>query len=204
MRNTVRGALVMAVVGVVLVVVPASAVSQTRLNPAIDRPGVSLGFAGMGNFVVNQANAPVNGFIDQGGGFGIFVGFRVAPMLALELGYALNIHNPVQDPSGVTIDALLLHAGTFDLKLIIPTPSNVRPFLQVGIGVYELASYADSTNYVTGVGFQLGGGLDVWLNRGLSIGVRALYHGISFTDNIGTDKPFLSTVSLEGNLQFHF
>jgi hypothetical protein len=203
MWNTIRCSLVMAVVGVALLVAPGFAAAQRRPGPPIDRPGIYLGVAGMGNFVVNQASAPVDGFIDQGGGFSLFLGVRLAPMFALELGYALNIHNPVEQ-GGETVDALLLHAGTLDLKVIFPNRSNVRPYFQVGLGVYELASYADSTLYRNGVGFQLGGGLDLWLNRFWSIGFRVLYHGIAFTQEIGTDKPFLSTVSVEGNLQLHF
>jgi hypothetical protein len=203
MRNTVRSSLVMAVVGVALLLAPGSAAAQRQAGPPIDRPGIYLGVAGMGNFVVNQANAPVDGFIDQGGGFSLFIGARLAPMFALELGYALNIHNPV-DQGGETVDALLLHAWTLDGKVIFPIRSPVRPYFQFGFGVYELASYANSTLYRNGIGFQLGGGLDFWLNRVWSIGFRALYHGIYFTQSIGETKPFLSTVSVEGNLQVHF
>jgi hypothetical protein len=194
----------MAVVGVALLAAPGTAAAQRLTRQAIDRPGVYLGLAGMGNFVLDQASAPVDGFIDHGGGFSLFLGVRLAPMFALELAYALNIHNPVQDASGNTVDALLLHAGTLDLKVIFPTRTNVRPYLQVGLGVYELASYADSTLYRNGVGFQLGGGLDLWLDRFWSIGFRALYHGVAFTQDIGNDRPFLSTVSVEGNVQLHF
>jgi uncharacterized protein YjeT (DUF2065 family) len=193
--------LVLAVVGVVLLVAPRPAAAQRLTKQAIDRPSFYLGLAGMGNFVINQANAPVDGFIEQGGGFGLFLGGRLAPMFALEFGYALNFHNPVQ--TGAGFDALLLHAWTLDGKLIFPNHSNVRPYFQFGFGVYELANVVD-TPYRNGIGFQLGGGLDFWLNRALSIGFRALYHGVYFTQSIGETNPFLSTVSVEGNLQFHF
>jgi hypothetical protein len=203
MRTRVGGVLVLAAVGVALLVCPRPAAAQRLTLQAIDRPGVYLGLAGMGNFVINQANAPVTGFIDQGGGFGLFLGGRLAPMFALELGYSLNIHTPV-DQGGVTVDALLLHAWTLDAKVIFPNRSNVRPYFQIGFGVYELASYADSTLYRNGIGFQIGGGLDFWLNRFWSIGFRALYHGIYFTQSVYDYHPFLSTVSVEGNVQIHF
>jgi hypothetical protein len=80
----------------------------------------------------------------------------------------------------------------------------VRPFLQAGLGLYELGSYPGNGDYHNGLGFQLGGGLDIFLNHFVSIGGRALYHGIYFTQQIGGDNPFLSTVSVEGNLQLHF
>ncbi len=204
MSYTINRTLAMAAVGAALLVASGPASAQWRQRADIDRPGVYLGLAGMGNFVVNQANAPVNGFIGQGGGFGLAFGVRIAPMFALELAYSLNVHNPVQYWTGEVIDALLLHAGTLDLKILFPNRSIVRPYLQAGAGVYELASYADYTQYRNGVGFQLGGGLDIWLNRIFSLGGRALYHGIFFTQHIGDYRPYLSTVSVEINLQAHF
>jgi hypothetical protein len=194
----------MTVLSVALLAASAPALAQYPSEYSIDRRGVYLGFAGMGNFVVNQSSAPVDGFIGQGGGFALFLGYRIAPMFALELAYSLNVHNPVQYNTGEMIDALLLHAGTLDLKVLFPNRSIVRPYLQGGLGIYELASYADSTLYRNGIGFQLGGGLDIWLNRIFSIGGRVLYHGIFFTQEIASYRPFLSTVSLEINLQAHF
>jgi len=206
MKCIVRSALLVAVVGAALMAGPGSARAHERdwRWREIDQRGVYIGFGGMANFVVNQASAPVDGFISQGGGLNLFLGVRLARMFALEAGYALNVHNPVHDAWGATTSALLLHAATLDMKFIIPNPSPVRPFFQAGLGIYELAGYPDNTDYRNGLGFQLGGGLDVYLNHVVSIGGRALYHGISFTQDIGPNKPFLSTVSVEGNLQFHF
>ncbi|MDY0003338.1 MAG: outer membrane beta-barrel protein [Polyangia bacterium] len=203
-KRIFRSPLMMAVLGIALVAGSTPAAANYGYGTPIDRSGAYLGISGMGNIVLNQANAPVNGFIDQGGGLGLFLGWRIMPMFALELGYAVNFHNPVQDPNGVTVDALVLHAFTLDGKLIFPNRSIVRPFLQLGLGIYELATYADNTFYRNGIGLQLGGGLDVWLGRTLSIGGRILYHGIAFTQYIYEHRPFLSTLSIEINLQVHF
>lgn len=207
-----RGTLALAVVCAALSAAPAPAAAEAYYHYTIDRRGFYIGFAGMGNFVVNQARAPVNGFIDQGGGFSFMLGWRVAPMFALEAAYTLSIHNPVQEENGEVINVLLLHAFTFDGKLIFPNRSVVRPFLQAGFGVYELATHLDGAHYRNGLGFQLGGGLDIWVSRTVSIGGRALYHGIFFTQYLyyyshyysSNYKPFLSTVSVELNLQIHF
>jgi hypothetical protein len=204
MSNIINRTLVVTAIGVALLVASGPASAQWLQRSDIDRRGVYVGLTGMGNFVVNQANAPVNGFIGQGGGFGLAFGVRIAPMFALELAYSLNVHNPVQYWTGEVIDALLLHAGTLDLKILFPNQSIVRPYVQAGAGVYELASYADYTQYRNGIGFRLGGGLDIWLNRIFTLGGRALYHGIFFTQHIGADRPFLSTVSVEVNFQAHF
>lgn len=203
-KSVSRGLLMMAVLGAGIMASAGPAAARYGYGSPIDRGGAYLGISGMGNFVLNQSNAPVDGFIDQGGGLGLFFGWRFAPMFALELGYAVNFHNPVQYPDGAIVDSLVLHAFTLDGKLIFPNRSIVRPFLQLGLGIYELATYADNTFYRNGIGLQLGGGLDVWLGRSLSIGGRILYHGIAFTQYIYEHRPFLSTLSVEVNLQVHF
>jgi hypothetical protein len=203
MKKLVKGVVVLVAMGVGLLV-PGSASAHDWDDREHDDSGLYIGLGGMGNFVVNQANAPVDGFINQGGGFTAFLGLRLGRMLALEAGYTVDIHNPVHNSQGATVNALVLHSGTLDLKILFPTHSPFRPFLQAGLGVYELASYADSTDYRNGLGFQLGGGLDFFLNRVISVGGRVLYHGISFTQEIDGTNPFLSTVSVEGNIQIHF
>lgn len=204
LKSFLRGSLIIAVLCIGLVASSAPAAAQYRNRKPIDRSGAYLGFSGMGNFILNQAKAPVDGFIDHGGGVGIFLGWRIVPMFALELGYAASFHNPVRDPDGDLANILLLHAFTLDGKLIFPNRSYVRPFLQGGLGVYELATHADNTSYRNGLGFKLGGGLDFWLNRTISIGGRILYHGIAFTQHIHDHRPFLSTLSVECNIQILF
>ncbi len=204
LKSFLRGALMITVLCIGLVASSAPADAQYQYRMSIDRSGAYLGFSGMGNFILNQAKAPVNGFIDHGGGVGIFLGWRMFPMFALELGYAASFHNPVRDPDGELANILILHAFTLDGKLIFPNPSFVRPFLQGGLGVYELATHANRTSYRNGIGIQLGGGLDFWLNRTISIGGRILYHGIAFTQQIYNHRPFLSTLSVECNIQIHF
>jgi hypothetical protein len=76
------------------------------------------------------------------------------------------------------------------------------------VGFYVLSD-AYSSEIASGGGFQLGGGLDFWLNPWWSVGGRLLYHGIQFTSFIEpqinrSNSPFLSTVSLEFNAQIHF
>jgi len=173
---------------------------------SMDRPGVYIGGAFVGNIILNQADSPGNaGFISHGGGGALFLGVRLAPMFALEFGYAQTVHNPEQDYWGNTLDYLALHALTADLKIIFPNHSNVRPYIQGGVGYYALTrQYSDAAS---GGGIQLGGGVDIWLNPWWSLGGRVLYHGIKFS-NVGysgdTNKPFLSTASLDLNVQLHF
>jgi hypothetical protein len=225
MKSIVRASLLV-VVGCALLAVPRAASAQVYYAPApyygpprpvayrapsIDRPGVYIGGALFGNFVLNQANAPSGGdMLGQGGGGAVFLGFRFSPNLALEIG-GLGAAHGAQN----LYNTWTLAGGTADLKVIFPMPNNVRPFLQAGVGYYNLMSdYADQTVSSGGVGFQLGGGLDLWLNHFWTLGARALYRGIYFTDQCFGDGTcvangtgnnlFLSTLSIEGNLAVHF
>jgi hypothetical protein len=173
--------------------------------PPIDRPGVYLGLAGMGDFVVNQSNWGGE-FIGQGGGFSGFLGIRLDRNFAIEFGIAETLHNPAQTDIGYSW--LYLTAVTADLKIFFPNQSNVRPFVQGGLGYYGLGYVVEGgsadQSLTSGGGFQLGGGLDIWLNPFWSLGGRLLYHGIYLSGAPGDKQPFLSTMSLEANLQIHF
>ena len=177
-------------------------------GPPADRPGMYLGLGVFGVSVVNQANSGVD-FLTSGAGYNMMLGFRLNRNLALELGLAEGFHNNVTDAWGDTVDYLVLSQVTADLKLILPGPGGrLQPFVQGGVGLYVLAD-AYSSELASGGGFQLGGGLDFWLNPWWSLGGRLLYHGVQFKSfyepQIGrSHSPFLSTVSLEVNAQFHF
>jgi hypothetical protein len=226
MRNLFRGSLVLAVVVALLALPQAASAHYTGFphrhvygygpgqQPGmptfnIDRPGVYLGGALVGALIVNQANTDSTdpNFIDHGGGGQLFLGVRIAPMFALEFGYAQTAHNTVADSYGNVVDYLALHALTLDAKIIFPNRSNVRPYIQGGVGYYALTQgYADATS---GGGFQLGGGVDIWLNPWWSLGGRAIYHGVKFSNiggsyEVAGNKPFLSYVSLDFNVQVHF
>ena len=226
MRNLVRVSLALAVV-VALLALPSPAAAHYTGFPHrhvygygyapgqpgmpslnIDRPGVYLGGSLLGAVVINSANTDSSAadFIDHGGGFGLFLGVRIVPMFALEFGYTGTAHNTYTDYWGNVVDYLWLNAITLDGKLIFPNRSNVRPYIQAGVGYYALSQ---GENWTSGGGFQLGGGLDIWLNPWWSLGGRVLYHGVKFTEFKGNpiysaNKPFLSYATLEFNLQVHF
>jgi hypothetical protein len=221
MRNMARGSLVL-LVAVAMLALPRAAAAHYTGYPHrhvygagvagtasynIDRPGVYLGGGLVGNIIINQASSPGGyDFISHGGGGQLFLGVRIAPYVALEFGYAQTVHNPVSTAYGDFVSYLALHALTADVKIIFPNASNVRPYLQGGVGYYILTQ--DYKDPASGGGIQLGGGVDIWLNPWWSLGGRVLYHGIKFsavdTTNNGKASPFLSTASLDLNLQVHF
>lgn len=170
----------------------------------IDRPGVYIGGALVGAFITDQSGTIADvDFIDDGVGGQAILGFRLAPMLALELGYASTVHDEA-DWSGV--DHIAIHQATADLKIIFPSRSPVRPFIQGGGGYYGMHTGED--RWVHGGGFQIGGGVDFWLDRYWTLGLRVLYHGVKFgrlhDDVLVLDRPWLGWISGDVNVQLHF
>ena len=178
------------------------------VGPDMDRTTLYLGLGAFGNAIVNQANSGVD-FLTSGGGFNFLLGLRLHRNFALEFGLGESFHNGVSDAWGNTVDYLALNHVTVDAKFILPVPGMPwRPFLQAGLGYYMLNDAYDS-ELASGGGFQLGGGIDFWLNPWWSVGARVLYHGIQFsrftyTETGQSNSPFLSTMSFEANVQIHF
>jgi hypothetical protein len=183
-------------------------ISSSGDGPDIDRTGLYLGLGAFGNAIVNQANSGVD-FLTSGAGVNLQLGIRLHPNFALEFALGESMHNDVTDAWGNTVDYLALNYVTADAKFILPASGlPMRPYLQAGLGYYMLAD-SWSSELASGGGFQLGGGLDFYLNSWWSVGGRLLYHGIQFSSvtfpQTGDSKtPFLSTVSLEANVQIHF
>jgi hypothetical protein len=177
-------------------------------GPPVDRSGLYLGLGAFGDAVVNQANSAV-GFLTSGAGYDVTIGLRLSPNFALEFGLGQGFHNNVTDAWGDTVDYLALNQFTADAKLIFPgLGGQLQPFVEGGVGFYVLTD-AFSSEIASGGGFQLGGGVDFWLNPWWTVGGRLLYHGIQFTSftepQVGrSSSPFLSTVSFEANAQIHF
>ena len=86
----------------------------------------------------------------------------------------------------------------------------VQPYLQVGVGAYILGRDSWDYDTLTGVGFQLGGGVDIYLSPHVSIGGKLLYLGAHLDNSdvawpsFPTESTWLSTLAYGGDLKFHF
>lgn len=134
---------------------------------------------GAGGFAVLGAKGPYE-YISNGGFGNIYIGMNFLRRFALELGFLGSVHNEewTYEPQ-----ALMMWAVTLDAKFNLVRPSWNRrfvPFLQAGLGAYGLVSdhYYGSSDVAQGGGFQVGGGIDIYLARWLTLGGRLLYRGI--------------------------
>jgi len=131
-------------------------------------------------------------------------------MFALELNYFLLFQTT--DRSAYTqqqITDATLQGVTLNGKIFfVPSSARIEPYAQLGIGAYMLSE--SLREELSGVGFDLGIGVDIRLSHHFALGARALWRGF-YVDNsannyyaIATESAFLNTMSGEAYVQFHF
>lgn len=175
------------------------------------RSSIYFGIGVLGNYFF-EGDKEVQKVYTGGGGFDLMFGARLAPPIAFEFNYIaafqstkdnLNTQSK-QAPSEGSVQALSLDAKIF----LMPWSERIEPFAQIGVGAYMLSEALQEQ--LTGVGLDIGGGVDIRLSRFVALGMRLLYRGF-YVDNsetnynrLPTESAFLNTLSIEGNIQFHF
>jgi opacity protein-like surface antigen len=168
--------------------------------------GLYFGGGLLGNLILSQEGGQE--LLDNGGGLSLFAGWRLGQRLALELGYMGSFHNPAEVNTyyGTDVDYLVMSGFTGDARIYLGddpmAPSEW--YLQGGVGLYAIDSTYFGTQSV-GSGFQLGGGIDFHVAPQIDLGLRGLYRGVSMgPPEERYDDTFISGVTLEGNVSFHF
>lgn len=191
---------------------------------------VGAQLTGIGILAQSRDNAGYLG--PGGGGGGLFGGVRLGPFFALELNWNFTYHNVLDDYYdywGGNQYWSAFHLQTIELngKIHIPTRGAIEPYIQLGVGFaflgvswddrytdYWGTTYGQSGDYVfaSGVAFNVGGGLDVWLSPFVSLGGRVLYKGIRFGEEkfamTSSSKSkaanFANAVNVDLNVTLHF
>jgi hypothetical protein len=162
---------------------------QRHENPYA-RTHFYLGIAGQGVAVVDQTGP--RAFLSSGGGFDLFLGLRANRWVAIEAGWQPTFHNVEVDDFGRPVGRIGLQALTLDVK-IFPVHGRVQPYFSVGGGAYLMGDNFDV--FAEGPGFQIGGGIDFWLSRWGSLGLRVQYRGVDMIDyDPANDDTFLSMI----------
>ncbi len=184
---------VVAFVGLVGAARPAHAdwVWVNRWYNPYARPHFYMGIEGVGVAVLNETGP--RAFLDHGGGFNLFLGGRLNRWAALEFGWQATFHNPELDVWGRPIDRVGLQALTMDFKFY-PVHGRVQPYVSGGMGLYMMGDSFDV--FAEGPGFQVGGGIDFWLSRWASLGLRVQYRGVDMVDyDPANDDTFISMIT---------
>lgn len=159
-----------------------------------------MGASGVAMVVVGERGP--NSFLDNGGGFNLFLGGRVHRAVALEFGWQPTFHNNEYDIFGRRIDTIGLDALTASVK-VFPVQGAIQPYFIAGGGAYLLG---DRLNvFASGPGFQIGGGVDFWLSPWLTLGLQGQYRGVELFDyDARSDNTYLNLISFQGDFTGHF
>jgi hypothetical protein len=186
-------------VGAALAAAPAHADQVYVIERAPDpyaRRHFYLGVEAVGVAVLNQTGP--RGFLEGGGGFDFFVGGRLSRFVALEAGWQPTFHNNETDIFGRRIGTIGLDALTLDLK-IFPIHGPIQPYFVIGAGGYLLGD--NFSAFAEGPGYQIGGGIDFWITRWASLGLKAQYRGVELFDyDVNNDNTYLSLFT--GSINF--
>ncbi len=146
--------------------------------------------------------------LGSGAGFDVSFGWRIASAFSLDFNWMMSFHDGSDMAAGD--EAALTHLSIDGRFFLTDRSRQVQPYLQAGIGAYILGRDSWQYDTLTGVGFQLGGGVDIYLSRHVSIGGKLLYRG-AHLDNaedawpqFPTESAWLNALTYGGDLKFHF
>ncbi len=168
-----------------------------------------LGFTG-GAFLENGSNLAKG--ISAGGGFEVFLGWRLNSWTGVELNWTTTFH-PTEDEPGFKVASALVGTLSGLVRVYVLEPSTLEPYIALGPALMTANGGPQSSVSLMGVGFTGVVGLDIHMNPWLSLGLKATYLG-SYVDNTETrldylpdfpaEATFLSMMTGSTHLRFNF
>ena len=181
---------------------------RREFEPPPYNPIFHFGIGVNGTSVLSADGSTLTEGLGSGGGFDLGFGFRLAPEFSLDFNWMMSFHDAGNGAAGD--EAALTHFSIDGRVFLTGRDRRLQPYIQAGIGAYILARDSWDYDTLSGVGFQLGGGLDFYLTRYVSIGAKLLYRG-AHLDNaeeawptFPTESTWMSALSFGGDLKFHF
>ena len=188
--------------------VPAYAPRPRAVIEPFYMPNVYFGFGLNGTSVLGADNSRMTAGLDSGAGFELATGWRVSNDLSIDLSMQFSFHEPLDGATGG--GAMLGHVGLDFRYFLGDWTKALQPYLQVGLGGYFLGRDTWDLDTLGGIGIQVGGGVDFYLARSVSLGAKLLYRG-AYLDNSSstwsgfpTESMWLSALTYGGDIKFHF
>jgi hypothetical protein len=200
---------------ILLVVALSGCMISGMTSPVLAKPGFYLGlgipyntiggdFDGTSGFT-GANDAIIVPKIDGAFGYGMLAGYQADNGLAFELSYLASKHDAKWMGATGKVDYSVVN---LDLKYSFNTSQPTQPYLLGGINLDTLVVKDGSVNFTTlevgdatytGTGFNLGLGVDQYLNSHVSAGLGLTYRFVKYDRAEGvTDKGKLDS-SLNGN-----
>ncbi len=189
-------------------VAPAYAPRPRRAVELMYEPMFHLGIGVHGTSVFADSDSGITNGLASGAGFDVGFGWRVAPSFSLDFNWMMSFHDAGEQSAGP--EAALMHFSMDGRFFLTDRSRQTQPYILAGIGAYILGRDSWEFDTLSGIGFQLGGGVDFFISKHVSIGGKLLYRG-AYLDNaesswpgFPTETAWLSAFSYGGDLKFHF
>jgi hypothetical protein len=149
--------------------------------------GSYLGVGIVSTAVLHRGEAS---FLQEGNGFRLVAGERIARHVALEVNWQRSYHTRNPETWHRGAGALRLNTLALDLKIYMSGKGWVQAYLVGGAGAYLVGN--DRGTSMSGPGFQGGLGFDFWFTPWLRMGLQAQYRGASVIDHVLDRRIYLS------------
>jgi hypothetical protein len=154
---------------------------SARAEPAADRVHAYAGLFGSGVLVAAQSTDYRRGYLDHGGGGGLFAGVRLHRLFSVEANLRTTVNGENFARARVTnlpLDSLIVTTVGVGGRVHWPTAGLLEPYGHASAGyAIVLTDFAEcpdcDTAFAKGPQGELGAGIDVQLHGRLSAGVRA-------------------------------
>jgi opacity protein-like surface antigen len=128
--------------------------------------------------------------IDGALGFGILGGYQANNGLAFELSYLASSHDAKWLGASGDVDYSVVN---LDFKYNFSTDRPTQPYLLLGLGLHEVVVVDGSVSVsgqigdatYTGTGFNIGAGVDQYVNPNVSIGLGLTYRIVEYDEAEG-------------------
>lgn len=157
----------------------------------------TIGIGPIGNFNFTNRRPEMS----PGVGAIIYFDYRWSPELSTTASVMMLVEHGKDRDAGQN-NIIFMGIPTFDIKYyFIRNPSRWDPYASVGIGYYVLTNGSIRRGMASGLGAQLGGGVDYYISSRFSAGLAAQFRSIAM---LGSGSTGNFPLSLNGNFGFHF
>lgn len=157
----------------------------------------TIGIGPIGNFYLVDRRPELS----PGIGAHVFFDYRWSPELSTTASVMMLVQNGKGADRGEN-NVVYLGIPTLDVKYyFITNPSRWDPYALAGIGYYAVTAGARGRGAASGLGAQVGIGLDYYITPKISLGVADYFRSVALLGG-GSSGSFAQ--SLLGNFGFHF
>ncbi|OGQ04120.1 MAG: hypothetical protein A3F82_07245 [Deltaproteobacteria bacterium RIFCSPLOWO2_12_FULL_44_12] len=182
---------------VALLLLAGEVFAQEKSNPVNAAGNFTIGIGPIGNIYLTDRRPDLS----PGIGALVYFDYRWSPELSTTATVMMLVQGGTGADRGEN-NVVFLGIPTFDVKYyFMKNPSHWDPYAAVGVGYYAVTAGSRNRGVASGLGAQIGGGLDYYLTSKISLGVATTFRSVAL---LGSGSTGSFPLSFLGNFGFHF